>query len=118
MGRVRARLEAALAAAVAEGELPAAVLPPPAYTVEEPRQREHGDFAANLALLLARRAGMAPRQVAEAIARRLTPGEGIAAVEVAGPGFLNVRMAPGWLLAAVDAARREGRGYGRSEVGG
>ena len=86
-------IAAALAAAVADGtfaldpaDLPAAV------HVERPRQREHGDWATNVALQLAKKAGMNPRAFAEELARRLTSTDGVAAVEVAGPGFLNIRL--------------------------
>jgi arginyl-tRNA synthetase len=86
-------LRAALTDAVADGtfaltagDIPAAV------HVERPRQREHGDWATNVAMQLGKKAGMAPRAFAEELARRLGAVPGVAAVEVAGPGFLNITL--------------------------
>ena len=66
---------------------------PAAVKVERPRSREHGDWATNVAMQLARVAGVTPRQLAETLAHRLTDIPGIEAVEVAGPGFINIRLA-------------------------
>ncbi len=86
-------IAAALAAAVADGTfaLDPADLPATVH-VERPRQREHGDWATNVALQLAKKAGSNPRAFAEELARRLTSTDGVASVEVAGPGFLNIRL--------------------------
>jgi len=65
---------------------------PETVAVERPRQREHGDWASNVALQLAKKAGVAPRALAEVLAARLAELPGIAAVEVAGPGFLNISL--------------------------
>jgi arginyl-tRNA synthetase len=81
---------AAVAAAVVAGEL--AVEPPPAVTIERPKNREHGDYATNVALQLAKAAGRPPREIAESLAGRLRQTPGIAKVDVAGPGFLNVTL--------------------------
>ena len=64
----------------------------PEVRVDRPRQREHGDYATNVALTLAKKVGVAPRDLAAAIAEHLTTTAGIAAVEVAGPGFINIRV--------------------------
>ena len=64
----------------------------PEVRVDRPRQREHGDYATNVALTLAKKVGVAPRDLAAAIAEHLTTAAGIAAVEVAGPGFINIRV--------------------------
>ncbi|MFN8126839.1 MAG: arginine--tRNA ligase [Candidatus Nanopelagicales bacterium] len=64
----------------------------PEIRVERPRQREHGDYASNVALTLAKRAGIPPRDLASAIADELRSAPGIAAVDVAGPGFINIRV--------------------------
>ncbi|MGH3520375.1 MAG: arginine--tRNA ligase [Haloechinothrix sp.] len=66
---------------------------PVRVTIERPRNPEHGDYATNLALQVAKRVGMAPRELAEALATELSAAEGLASVEVAGPGFLNLRLA-------------------------
>lgn len=86
-------LRAALAGAVADGTfaLDAADLPATVH-VERPRQREHGDWATNVALQLAKKAGTNPRAFAEELARRLSDAPGIAKVDVAGPGFLNITL--------------------------
>ena len=65
---------------------------PATVSVERPRNPEHGDYASTLALQLAKKIGMAPRELAELLAQRLGKEPGIASVEVAGPGFLNIRV--------------------------
>jgi arginyl-tRNA synthetase len=82
-----------LADAVTSGELSAAV--PDEVRVERPRSREHGDWSTNLALQLAKGAGIAPRQLAEVLARRLAEVDGVQRVDVAGPGFLNITLEAG-----------------------
>jgi len=107
----------ALAAAVADGTFALAPADLPAHVhIERPRQREHGDWATNVALQLAKKAGMNPRAFAEELARRLGATAGIAAVEIAGPGFLNIRLdtaAAGELARTVVEA---GPAYGRNEA--
>jgi arginyl-tRNA synthetase len=107
-----------LAAAV-ERAVHAAGLPPPRGGVElsPPRQREHGDWATNVALQLAKPAGRAPREVAAAIVDRLTadPPAHLERIEVAGPGFLNFHLAPTWLHDVLRAVVAAGEGYGRSD---
>ena len=84
-------LHAALTAAVADGALSLAAADVPAHvTVERPRSRDHGDWATNVALQLAKRVGMPPRDVARVLADRLAGVPGVAAVDIAGPGFLNI----------------------------
>ena len=105
-------VRAAVRGAVEAGEL--AVDPPADVTVERPRSREHGDYATNVALQLARPARRPPREVAELLAARLRVPAGIAGVDVAGPGFLNVRLdraAQGALARTVVEA---GPAYGRT----
>ena len=86
-------VRAALAHAAADGTLaldPALI--PESVHLERPRQREHGDWSTNVAMQLGKKAGVAPRVLAEELARRLADVPGIAAAEVAGPGFLNLRL--------------------------
>jgi len=83
-------IRTALLDAVAAGEL--AVNVPAEVRVERPRNREHGDWSTNVSLQLAKGAGMPPRQVADLLATRLAAVEGIKAVDVAGPGFLNITV--------------------------
>ncbi|WP_460445440.1 arginine--tRNA ligase [Angustibacter aerolatus] len=81
-------VRACLADAVAAGETTAAV--PETVRVERPRNREHGDWATNVAMQLAKAAGVPPRDLATVLARRLGEVPGVKSVEVAGPGFLNI----------------------------
>ncbi|NYI06409.1 arginine--tRNA ligase [Allostreptomyces psammosilenae] len=78
----------AVRSAVEAGELTVDV--PERVTVERPKIKDHGDYASNVALQLAKPAGKPPRQVAEILAARLSATPGIARVDIAGPGFLNV----------------------------
>src|SRR5580765_8860901 len=90
---VRDLLAQALAAMARDGFIPAA---PASVPVERAKRAEHGDFASNVALAIAKGAGKTPRAVAEAIVARLaTGGESpLAEVTIAGPGFINLRLAP------------------------
>ena len=110
-------LRAVLASAVADGTLPLEASALPAtVAVERPRSREHGDWATNIAMQLAKKAGLAPRALAELIATELAAVPGVAKVDVAGPGFLNITLdtaAAGELARAVVEA---GEQYGRSEA--
>ena len=105
-----AAVRAAVVAAVDAGEL--AVAPPAEVTVERPRVKEHGDYATSIALQLAKPAGRPPREVAELLAERLREVEGIDAVEVAGPGFLNLRLAQASLGAVAVQVLAAGAAYG------
>ena len=112
-------ISAALAAAVSDGSLalPAEDVPESVH-VERPRQREHGDWATNVALQLAKKAGIAPRALAEDLAARLASTPGVAKVDVAGPGFLNITLdaaAAGSLARTiVEAGADYGRGDGEA----
>jgi arginyl-tRNA synthetase len=103
---------AAVRAAVDSGELTMPV--PESVRIERPKVKEHGDYATSIALQLAKPAGRPPRQVAEAIARQLSAAPGVARVDVAGPGFLNITLdsgAQGELARTVVTA---GEAYGRT----
>jgi arginyl-tRNA synthetase len=100
--------------AVQAGDLPVSV--PEQVKVERPRAKAHGDYATSVALQLARPAGLPPREVAEAVATRLRATAGIADVDVAGPGFLNITLdsaAQGELARTVVEA---GEDYGRTDT--
>ena len=105
---------AAVRAAADAGEL--AVSVPDSAVVERPKSREHGDYATNVALRLAKPAGRPPREVAELIAARLREHARIARVDVAGPGFLNVTLAKDALAGLVRTVVETGPAYGRGEV--
>ena len=105
---------AALRDAVAAGELDVVV--PDAVDVERPRNREHGDWATTAALRLAKEAGRPPREIAGLLAARLGDVAGVASVDVAGPGFLNVRLEAGAGGATASAVVAAGRDYGRGQA--
>ena len=110
-------LLAALARCVAEGTLPDAAAPE--FTVEIPGDSSHGDFAANLAMVSARAFHKAPRMIAEALANAAElSGTAFQKLEVAGPGFLNFTLAPGWFAGVVKAVLEEKEAYGRTDFGG
>src|SRR4051812_49506905 len=89
---------------------------PPEVVVERPKNPEHGDYATNVALRLAKPAGRPPREVAELLAAELRAHDGIDRVDVAGPGFLNITLAEGALgLIAVQAVTA-GADYGHTDV--
>lgn len=99
----------------AAGELPAG-LDYGNVTVEPPRDTAHGDMATNAAMVLAKPAGMKPRDIADKLAARLTDPR-ITAAEVAGPGFLNLRLSPTVWQGVVAAALTKGADFGRSDMG-
>jgi len=88
--QLSATIVSSLSEAVAAGDLALDV--PETVTVERPRNREHGDWATNVAMQLAKRAGVPPRSLAEVLAARLGAVPGVKSVEVAGPGFLNITV--------------------------
>ncbi|MEI8146848.1 MAG: arginine--tRNA ligase, partial [Alphaproteobacteria bacterium] len=88
--------------------------------VEPPREASHGDLATNAAMVLAKEAGMKPRDLAEALAVKLRGVETVASVDVAGPGFINLTLEPGAWLAVLSKALKNGEAFGRgtSRLGG
>lgn len=90
----------------------------PEVELTRPRQKEHGDFATNVALVIAGRSGRSPTEVADLIVKHLPPDEAVASAERAGPGFVNLRLRPGWLHAALREAAERGAAYGRAEPTG
>jgi arginyl-tRNA synthetase len=105
-------IRAAVARAVDSGAFTAEI--PDEIVVERPKNRAHGDYASNVALRLARSAGRPPRELAEAIAKALLEAEGIAAVDVAGPGFLNITVQAGSLGELARTIVQAGPDYGRN----
>ncbi|UUW87416.1 arginine--tRNA ligase [Pimelobacter simplex] len=106
----------ALQALVAQGSLTLPDGVPAEVTVERPRQKGHGDYATNVALQLAKKAGTNPRALGEQLAEQLRAADGISGVELAGPGFLNISVeagAQGKVAADVVAA---GTAYGRTDT--
>lgn len=88
---------------------------PEKVTVERPRNPEHGDYATNLALQVAKKAGLQPREFAEALAEVISSAPGIASAEVAGPGFLNLRLAADAQGEIVRQVLDAGADYGRGD---
>ncbi len=113
---IRVLVTDSLAALAAEGRLPAG-LDLAAVAVEPPRDAAHGDMATNAAMVLAKPAGMQPRAIAEALAEKLAADPRVIAAEVAGPGFLNLRLAPSVWQGLVRSVLGQGVGYGRSTLG-
>lgn len=110
-------VRAALARGAAAGRWPAGEV---AFSVEPPRNPRHGDFAVNAALVLARAAGTPPRQLAQAMVEEVRAADSeraIAAIEVAGPGFVNLRLAPDVWYRALAEVERQGPDFGRTAVG-
>jgi arginyl-tRNA synthetase len=110
-------LATALDALEAAGTLPGG-LKRGAITVEPPRDASHGDLATNAAMVLAKPAGLKPRDLAEALVAELTKLPDVAGAEIAGPGFINLRLSPAAWLAELRAIAALGADYGRSDVGG
>ncbi|MBM3614705.1 MAG: arginine--tRNA ligase [Alphaproteobacteria bacterium] len=113
---IRALVVDALGQMAAEGSLPAGLDLTP-VAVEPPRDPAHGDMATNAAMVLAKPAGLQPRVIAEALASKLSADPRISLAEVAGPGFLNLRLAlPVWQRVVTDALQAGGT-YGKSALG-
>lgn len=88
-----------------------------AVTVEPPRDATHGDLASNVALVLARQAGAKPRDIADAIGERLKANPEVEAVEIAGPGFINLRLNDSFWHDRLGEVLVAGAGYGQSDLG-
>ena len=85
--------------------------------VELPREESHGDLACNAAMVLAKQVGMAPRDLARLLAEKLGAHDQIKAVDIAGPGFLNITLQSGTWQAEVNAILAAGSDYGQSDIG-
>ncbi len=85
--------------------------------VEPPRDAAHGDMATNAAMVLAKLAKMKPRDIADVLAGKLSADDRITSAEVAGPGFLNLRLAPSVWQGVLAAVLEKGTDYGRSTMG-
>ncbi len=113
--QLRSAIQAAIEAAQASDELELASVPD--IGLEVPRDSGHGDFASNIALVAAKMARKAPRDVAQIIAGHLPLGGFIRDVEVAGPGFINFFLSYDWLFDTIRTIEREGQAYGDSTQG-
>ena len=89
----------------------------PGFVIERARSREHGDFASNIALLLAKPARVKPRELAERLVAALPANALVAKVEIAGPGFINFHLAPAAYHAELRQILEQAEAYGRSRAG-
>jgi arginyl-tRNA synthetase len=99
-----------------DATLPADLIPP-GFVIERSRSREHGDFACNVAMLLAKPARAKPRELADKLVAALPTNELVAKIEIAGPGFINFFLTAGAYHDEVRRIMAEGDAYGRSTVG-
>lgn len=114
--RLEQVIRAALAGAQSNGEI--TFEGEPAIELEAPRNKDHGDLSCNVAMVLAKQAGLPPRKLAENLVARIETGNGlIDRVEIAGPGFINFYLKPGWLHEVVQEIHSQGSSYGRSDRG-
>jgi len=113
---IRALVLSCLETMIADGVLPAG-LNTANVTVEPPRDAAHGDMATNAAMVLAKPAGLKPRDIAEALVAQLTQDPRITAAEVAGPGFLNLRLATPVWQDVVGTVLTQGKDFGRAVLG-
>ncbi|MBW3087563.1 arginine--tRNA ligase [Bifidobacterium sp. 82T24] len=104
-----------LAAAGTAGELTDDLIPPvEKITVMRPKDRAHGDWATNIAMQLAKKAGMKPRDLAELFAPELEKNDGVKSVEIAGPGFINITLDSASAAGIVDTVLEAGDAFGRN----
>ncbi|WP_018307537.1 arginine--tRNA ligase [Desulfitobacterium hafniense] len=90
----------------------------PNYVLEEPREKQHGDWATNLAMVLTKQARKAPRDIATILIKHLdTEGTFITASEIAGPGFINFRLDPNWLTGVIPEVLNLEADYGKVNLG-
>ncbi|MFJ6416905.1 arginine--tRNA ligase [Paeniglutamicibacter sp. NPDC091659] len=107
-------ISACLRDAVDAGQISVEV--PETVRVERPKSREHGDWATNIALQLGKKAGMNPRDFAQILATRLADAAGVAKVDIAGPGFLNITLEAGAAGELAKAIVEAGAAYGTNEA--
>ena len=110
------KVHAALAALAEEGALPAE-LETKNVSVEPPRDPAHGDVTTNAAMVLAKQAKKPPRELAQLIAGKLEGDSDLAMVEIAGPGFINMRLSPAFRGRVMASILELGEAYGRSTMG-
>jgi arginyl-tRNA synthetase len=112
-----AKVDAVLAALEAEGALPPGT-PHSNVTVEPPRDPSHGDLATNAAMVLAKQAKTNPRDLAGKIVEKLAADHDVESAEIAGPGFINLRLSDSVWRGELAAIASLGAGYGKSAMGG
>ena len=115
-GYFQAAVRDELSAMMFAGELPAG-LDLSRVTAEPPRDATHGDVATNAAMVVAKPAGILPKVLAENLARRLAKQADVESAEVAGPGFINLRLKENFWPKVLDAVLARGDSYGNSDLG-
>jgi arginyl-tRNA synthetase len=115
-GHFQALVRNELSAMMAAGELTPR-LDISRVTAEPPRDASHGDVTTNAAMVVAKPAGMAPKVLAETLAKRLAKQPDVLSAEVAGPGFVNLRLKETFWPKILEAILKNGDGYGRSDLG-
>ena len=113
---LRALVDQGIAALRTAGTLPADV-DIPAFVVERPKDRSHGDFSTNVAMTLAKAARTNPRALAQALVAALPASDDVAKVEIAGPGFINFHLAPQAYTRELREIVARGAAYGRNDSG-
>lgn len=115
--QLRQALTEAIERAVAAGDLTGPA--PASIVLEVPKDKAHGEYATNLAMVMAKPERKAPRAVAVAVLKHLkTEGTWIESAEIAGPGFINIRLKFGWVHQVLPAVQAEGEQFGHSDHGG
>ncbi len=116
--KVSGKIISAFEQAVKEGELTAADIDIASMIkLEVPKDKQHGDFACNIAMMLAKPLRSAPRQIAEAITSHISEDADISKTEVAGAGFINFYLTPNWLYKTMERIEAQGPNYGKIDIG-
>ena len=114
--QVRKEIEQGILKAKADGRFDFAEMP--AFIVEVPKDKSHGDFATNAAMLLTKQAKMKPRDIAQAIVDSLNKeSKLIEKVEIAGPGFINFYLSQNWLYDILPVVEAQDTAYGSVDIG-
>ncbi|MEJ0014942.1 MAG: arginine--tRNA ligase [Actinomycetota bacterium] len=118
--QVTASVLRALALAISSEELPSGLILPDEITLERPKNRDHGDYATSIALVLSKSAGLNPRAIAEIIRTYLLADveikDSLAAIDIAGPGFLNITLARAGQESIIATILSEGEKYGHGQA--
>lgn len=114
--KIHKQIEEALVKARAKGELEYDLLPD--FVLEEPRERQHGDLATNVAMLLTKQARKAPRDIASILIGNFEKqATWVTSCEIAGPGFINFRLDANWLTGVIPEVLEQGNSYGKVDIG-
>lgn len=117
-GKISNKIVDAFKAAIADGTLNGEDIDiSEMIKLEVPKDKQHGDFACNIAMMLAKPMHCAPRQIADAIISHLSADDDIAKTEVAGAGFINFYLSPNWLYKTMEQIEKLGTDYGKIDLG-